>query len=173
MLLQVPHRQRGRAPSRVPTWPVALSWHWRTGPSMRTEVSSGLWLGTSVLVVHGGTSSCTDVHRTLVRRVHRDPRSGCDKRPSQGSDNLLSVPDVCIRHHMQHARNALGLTPVTGAPHLNRRSLYGDPGLLRARRPVIMKLPLPLSAEAALPIQVISYAAGLSAAPEGISPCSR
>jgi hypothetical protein len=48
-----------------------------------------------------------------------DPRSGCDERSSLRSTELLSVPDVFIRHHMQHARDALGQTPITDAPHLN------------------------------------------------------
>jgi hypothetical protein len=123
-----------------------------------------------MLVVQGGTSSCAEVRGILVRRVHRAPRSGYDERSSQGSDNLLSVPDVRIRHHMQHARNALGLTPVSGAPHLEGRSLSGDPGLLRARRPVIMKMPSFCRTVCCRPRGL--YATGLSAAPAGISPCS-
>jgi hypothetical protein len=48
-----------------------------------------------------------------------DPRSGRDERSSQRSDELLSVQGVLTRHHMQHARKALGQTPVGDAPHLN------------------------------------------------------
>jgi hypothetical protein len=45
-----------------------------------------------------------------------DPRPGCDERSSLRSTELLSVPDVFIRHHMQHARDALGQTPITERP---------------------------------------------------------
>jgi hypothetical protein len=62
-----------------------------------------------------------------------DPRPGCDGRSSQRSTELLSVPNVFIRHHMQHARDALGQTPITDAPHLNGRSRRGDPRTSRAR----------------------------------------
>jgi len=72
--------------------------------------------------------------------MHPDPRSGCDERSSQCSNELLSVPDVRIRHPMQHARKVRWRTPVTEAPHLSRRSLRGDPLTLRARRPLIMMM---------------------------------
>jgi hypothetical protein len=55
----------------------------------------------------------------LKSSTRGDPRPGCDERSSQRSTELLSVPDVFIRHHMQHARDALGQTPITDAPHLN------------------------------------------------------
>jgi hypothetical protein len=55
----------------------------------------------------------------LTASTRVDPRSGCDERSSLRSTELLSVPDVFIRHHMQHARDALGQTPITDAPHLN------------------------------------------------------
>jgi len=55
----------------------------------------------------------------LTASTLADPRPGCDERSSLRSTELLSVPDVFIRHHMQHARDALGQTPITDAPHLN------------------------------------------------------
>ena len=60
-------------------------------------------------------------------------------RASKRSDDLLSVQGLNILHLMLHALEAHWQTPVTDAPHLNRRSLlYRDPGLWRARRPSIM-----------------------------------
>ena len=55
----------------------------------------------------------------LKSSMRVDPRPRCDERSSLRSTELLSVPDVFIRHHMQHARDALGQTPITDAPHLN------------------------------------------------------
>jgi len=37
---------------------------------------------------------------------------------SQGSDELLSVPEYLPAHRIRHARKALRETPVTDAPHL-------------------------------------------------------
>jgi hypothetical protein len=54
----------------------------------------------------------------LAPALHPDPRSGCDERSSQCSDELLSVQGVLTLHHMLNARKAPGQTPVTGAPHL-------------------------------------------------------
>jgi len=108
--------------------------------------------------------------------MHPDPRSGFGERSSQlCSDDLLSVQDVKILHLMLHAREAHWQTPVIGAPHLNGRSLFcSDPGLSRARRPLIMimrSLPSGMSVRGcqALP----QAAAGLSVAPAGISPYCR
>src|SRR5512143_4008727 len=72
--------------------------------------------------------------------MHPDPRSGCDERSSQCSNELLSVPDMRIRHPMQHARKVRWQTPVTEAPHLCGRSLRSDPQPLRAHRPLIMMM---------------------------------
>jgi hypothetical protein len=55
----------------------------------------------------------------LTASTRADPRPRCDERSSLRSTELLSVLDVFIRHHMQHARDALGQTPITDAPHLN------------------------------------------------------
>jgi hypothetical protein len=54
----------------------------------------------------------------LAPALRPDPRSGCDERSSQCSDELLSVPDMSIRHPMLNARKAGGQTPVTDAPLL-------------------------------------------------------
>src|SRR5262245_55400569 len=75
--------------------------------------------------------------------MHPDRRSGRDERSSQRSDELLSVPEEWIRHHIQHARKAHWQTPFSGAPHLLERSPCGDPQTLRARRPLIMTMRLP------------------------------
>ncbi len=72
---------------------------------------------------------------------HMDSRSGYDKSLSQCSNELLSVQGVLTRHLMQHAREARWQTPVTDAPHLTGRSLFGDPLPLRARRPLFMTVP--------------------------------
>jgi len=72
--------------------------------------------------------------------MHPDPRSGCDERSSQCSDELLSVPAVLTRHPMRHAHKVRWQTPVTGAPHLSGRSLCRDPPTLRARRPLIIMM---------------------------------
>src|SRR2546422_7665210 len=72
--------------------------------------------------------------------VHPDPRSGTVEGPSWCSDKLLSVRDIGVRHHMQHARQARWQSPVTDAPLLWGRSPCGDPQSLRAHRPVIMML---------------------------------
>src|SRR3989449_9158335 len=74
----------------------------------------------------------------LAVAMHPDPRSGCDERSSQRSDELLSVPAVLTRHPMRHAHKVRWQTPVSGAPHLSGRSLCRDPRALRARRPLIM-----------------------------------
>jgi len=44
--------------------------------------------------------------------MHPDRRSGLDERPSQRSDELLSVPEEEIRHHIQHARKVRWQTPI-------------------------------------------------------------
>src|SRR5438445_982560 len=72
--------------------------------------------------------------------MHPDPRSGCDERSSQCSDELLSVAAVLTRHPMRHAHKVRWQTPVTGAPHLSGRSPCSDPLPLRARRPLIMMM---------------------------------
>jgi hypothetical protein len=77
--------------------------------------------------------------------MHPDRRSGRDERSSQCSDELLSVADVDVRHHIQHARKVRWQTPVTGAPHLFGRSPCSDPRTLRARRPLIMMMRSPPS----------------------------
>ena len=57
------------------------------------------------------------------------------------SDGLLSVKGVNTLHLMLHAREAHWQPPVTGAPHLWRRSLLcSDPRTSRARRPLIMMM---------------------------------
>src|SRR5206468_6745259 len=76
----------------------------------------------------------------LALAMHPDPRSGCDERSSQCSDELLSVPAVLTRHPMRHAHKVRWQTPVTGAPHLSGRSPCSDPLPLRARRPLIMMM---------------------------------
>src|SRR2546422_4333106 len=104
--------------------------------------------------------------------MHPDPRSGCDERSSQRSDELLSVPAVLTRHPMRHAHKVRWQTPVTGAPHLSGRSPCSDPPTLRARRPLIMmmrSMPKRVCGTQVWPQAV----AGLSVAPAGISPCSR
>ena len=73
-----------------------------------------------VTMPHGGLGvgwqSCAV---ELLSAQQRDPRSGSSTRSSQGSNQLLSVQGLVCPHHMQHARIALGLTPVADAPNLN------------------------------------------------------
>src|SRR3989442_8931759 len=50
----------------------------------------------------------------LAVAMHPDPRSGCDERSSQCSDELLSVAAVLTRHPMRHAHKVRWQTPVSG-----------------------------------------------------------
>ena len=89
---------------------------------------------------HGGTCSWQPMEVPSVRDIHRDPRLGTVGGPSRYSNKLLSVRDVGVRHHMQHARQVRWQSPISDAPLLNGRLPYGDPRPVRARRPLIMVL---------------------------------
>ncbi|HEY1459782.1 MAG TPA: hypothetical protein VGH59_06950, partial [Casimicrobiaceae bacterium] len=75
--------------------------------------------GLGQVELHGGTAVLRSQRSFGVSwLIHPDPRLERDERSSQCSDELLSVPDVWIRHHMLNAREVRWQTPVTDAPHL-------------------------------------------------------
>src|SRR2546422_5425703 len=84
------------------------------------------------------SASKPEGRRRFALVMHPDPRSGCDERSSQRSDELLSVAGVLTPHPMRHAHKVRWQTPGTRAPPLSRRSPCRDPPAFRGRPPLIM-----------------------------------
>jgi len=82
---------------------------------------------------HGGTCSGQPMEVPTLRAIHRDPRPGAVAGSSRYSNKLLSVQDVGVRHHMQHARQRRWQSPITDALLLSGRLPHGDPRTSRAR----------------------------------------